>query len=79
MQGRWNNCNIWGSHLSQIIHSCFRPNVDVCVFRDGDVDIDGNPNNIYRGPAKDLPSLQGYKVIDLQYDAYNYTFFIEVK
>lgn len=75
MQGRW----MRGGYLTEIIADCFRPDVDVCVFRDGETDIDGNPKNIYRGPAKDLPSLQGYTVIDIQYDWYQLIFFIEVK
>ena len=79
MQGRWNNCNIHGRYLATIIDSCFRPDVDICVFRDGEVDIDGQPKNIYRGPAKDLPSLENYRVIDIQYDFYLDIFFVEVK
>lgn len=73
MQGRWNNCNIWGSHLATIVHCCFRPNIDVCVYRDDESE------DIYRGNASNLPSLQNYKVIDIQYDDYNDIFFIEVK
>ena len=79
MQGRWNNCNIPGRHLATIIDACFLPDVDVCVFRDGDTDNDGNPKDIYRGPAKDLPSLENYRVIDIQYDFYLDVFFVEVK
>ena len=79
MQNRWSNCNMQGVYLANIITNCFRPDVDVCVFRDGETDIDGNPKDIYRGPAKDFPHLQGYKVIDIQYDWYQLIFFVEVK
>lgn len=73
MQGRWSNCNMQGVYLSEIIANCFRPDIDVCVFRDGE---DGD---IYRGRAADMPQLSGYKVIDIQYDSYQYIFFVEVK
>ncbi len=73
MEGRWNNCNIHGRHLATIINSCFRPDVDICVFRDSE---DGD---IYRGNAANLPSLENYRVIDIQYDFYLDIFFIEVK
>lgn len=73
MEGRWNNCNMMGGYLSQIIANCFRPNVEVCVFRDGEYE------NIYRGDAGSMPRLNGYKVIDIQYDLDQYTLYIEVK
>lgn len=73
MQGKWSNCNMAGVYLTEIIANCFRPDVDVCVFRDGEAE------DIYRGRAADMPKLSGYKVIDIQYDSYQYIFFVEVK
>ncbi len=73
MQDRWSNCNIWGNRLANLVHCCFRPDIDVCVYRDGESE------DIYRGNAADLPSLQGYKVINIQFDDYLDIFFVEVK
>lgn len=71
--GRW-NCNIHGAYITNIVQGCFRPNTTIYVFRDG------NPvEEIYYGPASDMPSLQKYRVVDIQYDNFYYIFSIEVK
>lgn len=75
MQGTWNNCDIWGGHLSEIIANCFRPDIDLYIFRDAYPE----EEVIYSGEASNAPNLQGKKVIELWYDAYKYVLFIEVK
>ena len=69
------NCNMYGGHVAQMIHDCFQPNIDVHVYRDNSPEVE----DIYFGYADNLPSLQGYKVIDMQWDFYNCIFSIEVR
>lgn len=73
MRHEWSNCNMKGSYLNDIIVNCFRPDVDVCIYRDGETE------DIYRGRAADIPKLNGYRVIDIQYDWYQLIFFVEVE
>ena len=65
------NCKIAGGHVAQMIHECFRSDIDVYVYRDA------SPQEevIYSGKASNLPSLQGLWVIDIWWDFYNCIFF----
>jgi hypothetical protein len=70
-----NDCNIPGQYVSSFIHGCFRPDVDILVYRD-----DYPPNDeIYSGKARNCPNLNGYRVINIFYDDYYDIFNVEVK
>ena len=69
------NCNLNGAYIHNIIQGCFRPDVDVYVYRDASPE----EEVIYSGKASDVPNLRNYWVVDIDYDWYNCIFFIEVK
>ena len=71
---RW-NCNILGGYMNGIIQGCFDPSVTVYIFRDASPEVE----ELYYGEAASVPNLQGLRVVDIQYDDYNYVFSIEVK
>ena len=69
------NCNIAGSYVSEMIHDCFQPDMTVFVFRDASPEVE----EIYYGDAANVPSLRGQRVVDMQWDFYNYIFSIEIR
>ena len=65
-----------GYHVATMIHDCFKPDIDVYVYRDASPEAE----EIYIGKAANVPAnLMNLRVIDMWWDDYYLQFNVEVR